>query len=987
MSTATLPPAARPLPKLPNNAHTSFVWRGADGRLEQHDVEMPVEEKTHRINGRVFACPVADCSTGEWVIEPATAPRNRHCPADGQPLIEMHLDDTERDPIPAARQRMLARVRRHVADQRDAAAARIRATVQKQADEAKRGLSNLSAEMYGGGLLKGHLPSLAATAVVEIGVVYVVDLAQPLESMALGAAIGTWGAILGYLMAVWMQKQWARWVRKEPLQGRSQSVAHRRALYAGKALAGTGMLFGSLGAIDALYGLNLTSGWQAAFVGVLTLGLAWLVNRDHWDRLWAARRRIRELAEQNARRAAEAEAARLAAEAERLREEARLREQLADVGAYDENNPEHQGERMRIEWERIGRLPTAVTGFPKIGATRIQPAQTREITAPDPDDPKKKVRIGWEYLGTCEPGALVAQGGVPPILAAKEWIVSVLFDGQYDGSAINVIDKPEGTQNTFLIMITERARLGQAVAWNPETAVQITDGGNHRTGYLGRSLTGDDLEEVLYHRGQTFGGLVTGASGNGKGGFAVRYLLNLLHARIFPLVFDPKELVDYGDFAGLFPMGFTKRHRRMILAFLHAERSRRQKVVSLNPKTNRYGARIAGESKWQHRHDDGSIDKMIVGGDGVERLIGLGEPMLSLWDEFHDLARDDKFVLEFTNHVRFQRVAGMGALVLTQGGGLEDLGNSVLREQVQGASLTNFRSGEMSARLSGNRNATYSVSDLPMLPGMCLRQAPGSPQIPLRAAFVTRDADAEDTVYTIVWGKGAEREMQIEDPLTWISEETVQIMKDTGVWDLWMLAREGGLEALLADTAEDPEDDDETAFVDYQRQVAMMQPKEVARQEPAPRKMQARDVLLAILHETPGLDRDGIATSDGWARAGMDAPADETITRAAKVLDPTVGGRYPLQPGQVKKIDRGPGSKSWTVMPEYLAEAAELAARLAPQAEQQQGFPGGAWITPGAMPAGMGTAAVVEMAAQRAAEMAQQIAAEQARIMAGERGR
>lgn len=963
MSTATLPAAARPLPKLPNNAHTSFVWRGADGRLDERDVEMPVDPKTHRINGRVFACPTPECSTGEWVIEPAQGPRNRHCPADGNPLIEMPLDDTQPDPISSARQRMLARISRHVADKRDAAAARIRAVAAKQVAEARRGVRHLGAEMYGGGLAKGHLPSLAATTTIEIGVVYVADLAQPLESLALAAAIGTWGALLGYLLAIIAQKQWARWVTKEPLAHRALSAAHRRSLYAGKALAGTGVLFGALGTIDGLVGLDLTSGWQAALVGVLGLGLAWLVNRDHWDRLWAARRRIRELAEEAALRAAAAEADRLAAEAQRLREEARLRDELAQVGALDPDNPLHQGERMRIEWERIARLETAILGFPKIGKTRIVPDQTREITAPDPVT-GTRVRIGWEYLGTCEPGALVANGAIPPVLAAKEWIVSVLFGGELEAANVSLIDKPGGRQNTFLIMVTERARLGDAVPWRADRAVHIEADGT-RYGYLGRALTGDDLDEILYTPGQAFGGMVTGTTGGGKGGYAIRHILNLLLAGILPILFDPKQLVDYADFVGIFPIGFTKRHRRIILTSLHLERERRQKVLAQAPKTNKYGAQVAGESRWStHDPHTGEI--------GV-----FGQPIEHIWDEFHDLAKDDKFLLDLTNHMRFQRAAAIGATLLSQGGGLEDWGNSVLRDLAGLVALTNFRSSDMQSRLAGQRNADYSTADLPMLPGMCLRRAPGTPQVPLRAAYITREADADDTVFTTLWGKGTEPQLQIPNPMDWISDETKELWETTGLMQLWRLAQgPGGLQALLADTAEDEEDDDEQAFIDYGRQIAKSHPKEVV-----PKQMQVREILLAILFETPGLDRDGILASDGWARAGRPVPDPATISRAAGVLDPTKGGELPLQPGMIKKIDRGAGSKSWTVTPEATPEAAEMAARLAPRLPQH----GASFAAPGSMmPPGMSTAATVEMAAARAAEMAQQIAAEQAKIMAAE---
>jgi hypothetical protein len=977
MSTATLPAATRPLPTLPGNAFKSHVWRSAPGEpLVEHDVEMPVDKATMMINGTAWVCPEATCTAGEWVIASAAEPKKRGCADHLLPFKKMVLDPSAEDPMAGGKQRLIARLNRQLADRRRATADRIRAEVDRQLAEARRGLNHLAAEMIvPKAPHKGHLPSIVGTIVVEVGAVYTVNLAGAVEAVAIGAAIGSWGAIVGYLLATWAQREWTVKVRKREWVGRKVQRAHDRGRYVGKAMAGAGGLLTALGLLDLIYGLDPRSVWQMGLLAVLGLGVAWVVNRDHWDRLWAARRRIREMNEQRARAAAEAEARRLEAEARRLEAEARLREQLAEVSAYDDNNPEHQGERLRIEWERIGGLATAAAGFPKIRQTRIVPARTKEVTAPDPDNPKKVVRIGWEYIGVCEPGALVANGGISPIVAAKEWIVSVLFDGRYSADNVAIVDKPENQQNTFMIMLTDGARLGAPVLWKAETAVEISDGGNLRTGYLGRSLTGQELHEVLYQQGQPFGGMVTGSTGTGKGGFATRHLLNLLLARIFPIVFDPKEFADFGDFVGLIPMGFTKRHRRMILRFLHLERSRRQKVGAASPKVNRYGAKIDGESKWQHRHDDGSIDKMVVGHDGVERNVGLGEPLEAIFDEFHDLAKDQEFILDFTNHVRFQRGAGMGALVLSQGGGLTDWGDSNLRDNVQGPSLTNFRSGEMQARMAGNRNGSYSVADLPKAPGMCLREAAGTPPVPLRAAYIGRGAQDEDTIYTTLYGKGAEKVLQIEDPMTWLSVETIELMKETGVWDLWMLAKKGGINALLADTAEDEEEDAE--FAAYNRAASsgygasaaltMPQPKQIV-----PKRLDIADILLAILHESPGLDLDGILAHDGWARAGRPAPTKSVLDRAARRLDPTEGGRNAMVGGLVKKIDRGPNSKSWTILPVAGKEAAQLAARLAPRpAASGPAHPG--------VPAGMTPAQIADMAAQRAAEMQELIAAEAAR--------
>lgn len=973
MPTATLPRTERPAFKIPANVAKSDVWYDKDGVLRQHAIELPVDPKTHKINGRLFACVVAGCPTAELVIEPATTlPEGKVCcPRDGNLLAYVPLDPDEADPVASGRQRQLAWLANLAAEKRARAAAAFResaamAAVRETRASAPEKLARLATDG------KGHLPSLAASVAVEVGVIYTVDLADALQTAALAAAITATGCIAGYLIAVYAEKI-RLWRRKEGFEGRAAKKARERGLWAGRASVSTGLFIAAVGVADAMTRLEPGNGMVWGVLALLGLGLSWWTNRDHWERLWAERRRLRELAAEKARRAAEASARLAEQEAAARLAEAQLREQLAQVGATDPDNPLHQGELMRIEWERISRLKTMPENFSQITRTKIVPDQTHEITAPDPVT-GKKVRIGWGYLGTCEPGALVGRGGLgSPLQAAKDWLVAVLFEGQYDGSQISLVDNPDGRQNTFMIMITERARLGDAVPWRAETAVRVADDGT-RYGYLGRSLTGDDLEEILYQPTQAFGGGVIGTTGGGKGGHATRHICNLLLALIFPVLQDPKRLVDYGDFVGMFPIGFTKRHRRMIMAFLHAERARRETKLAASPKTNRYGAAVAGESRW-NTHDPAT------------GLIGVyGQPIEHIWDEFHDQSKDQAFLADFCNLVRFERAAGLGVTLLSQGGGLDDFGNNTLRDLIVQTSLTMYRTGDLSSRLAGGRNQNYSTADLPMLPGMCLRQAPNSPRIPLRAAYITRDPNAEDTVYTTLWGKGAEPVLQIEDPLTWISEETIALMKDTGVWDLWMQARtyrpDGtwvpNITALLADDEED-EEGDEVAQALAQMAPKAMQPATNRQQQPSQTKMPARQVLMAILHETPGISLQEIYASDGWVRAvgWGKRPPDSTVTRAAKELDPTVGGTLPLPAGAVQKINRGEGSRSWTLTPAGAEEGAACAARLLPRQAPDSRVEPVAADTPAARSA-MATFEA-ENATLQAAEMAR-ILAEEARL-------
>jgi hypothetical protein len=966
MTTATMPRTERPLPSIPSGAHKSDIWKDREGVLQKHPIELPVDKDTNKINGMLFACVIAACNTAEWVIAPKTEPKTRHCPNDGQLLALVPLDDTEDDPIATGRQRQLAWIANRWAQKRQDYAERVRASsamtaVRDTRMAAPEKLAQLATDS------KGHLASLAATTAVEVGVIYTVEMTSALETAALAVTITTAGIIAGYLLAVYVEKIRLHW-RKEGFEGRAARKARERGLWAGRAAISTGLFLTVTGLIEGLAGLDAGSPVQWAVLSLLGLGLAWWTNGPHWAQLWAERRRVRQLALDKARRAAEAEALRAEQDAARLLQEAQLLARLAEVGAYDEDNPQHQGERMRIEWERISRLPTMRENFPQIEKTRIDPAQTREITAPDPHT-GKLVRIGWEYLGIAEPGALVGRGGMgSPLQAAKDWLVAVLFDGKFEPSAISLIDNPDNRQNTFMVMITERARLGDPVLYRAETAVRIDPDGT-RYGYLGRSLTGEELMETLYKETQPFGGGVVGTTGGGKGCDAIRHLCSSLLAAIFPIVVDPKRLVDYADFAGLFPIGFTRRHRRMILEFLHRERQRRETKLAAAPKTNRYGAKVTGESRWNtHDPQTGEIGPY-------------GQPILHLWDEFHDQAKDPAFLADFANLVRLQRAVAMGAKLLSQGGGLSDFGDSTLRDLVNQTSLTMYRTGELSSRLAGGRNQNYSTADLPKLPGMCLRQAGDTPQIPLRAAYITRDADAEDTVYTLLWGKGAEPVLQIEDPLTWIADETVEIMKETGVWDLWMLARDynpdgtfrPNIDRLLADDQED--EDEETGM-----EITLVRPKAVQPAMPAaPQgRMFVRDVVLAILHEHPGISRKEIDTSEVWERApGWGRPpAASSITRAADELDPTVAGTKPLSADAVQKIDRGPNSGSWTLTAAGTEQGARAASRLIRRPDGMRNEPG---LPPAAGPeGGASTTQIAENAVLRAAELAQQLAEEAA---------
>ena len=86
---------------------------------------------------------------------------------------------------------------------------------------------------------------------------------------------------------------------------------------------------------------------------------------------------------------------------------------------------------------------------------------------------------------------------------------------------------------------------------------------------------------------------------------------------------------------------------------------------------------------------------------------------------------------------------------------------------------------------------------------------------------------------------------------------------------------------------------------------------------PTAARMIALEVLLAILHETPGADRDAIMDSDAWRRAPgwTSPPTATTITRAANELG--------------DRIDRSAG---WRLTATGAALGARAAALLTQQA-------------------------------------------------------
>jgi len=812
-------------PNLPKGLKWSNVWK-VDGQFCEAPagVELPVDEQW-QITGRLWVCPVPGCESEKWTFDATTAEDAPCCPKHPTRMAVTPLDGRDPDPVQGAKGRaatyfagIYQRRRDAIAD---AATLRV-AAARKAVEEATR---RTTADM------RGHLPSIAASGLaLSVGTPLVV--ADPILAAVTSLAAGP-VALAAYVVAL-LVRRLRRTARRDEKQARRD---RRSARHVAAGILATGVwLAGS--AVASLLPVFL----HVTFTLLFGLLLTFAVNQAHWQDLWATRHRLKEMARLKAE-----------AEARRLAEETRLRTQQPPVATPaddlppDESDPLVVGQLMAAEWRRVSHLQAAGGSFPAMPRTWINPAETKPITAPVDGE---TVRIGWEYFGQSDPGALVARPGMQaPVTAAKDWLAAVLFDGRHNPTTVSLVDRPGGQANRFTLMITDSIPLGEPVRWQGKAGVKRLPNGTvlvHR----GRTIDGNDVHHPLVIPGQAFGGLVVGTRGGGKTAGTILYLLNCLAAQVFPLLFDPKQLVDYADFCGVFPIGVTQAHRDVFTDWLHAERRRRERLMARRPARDKFGRKVHGESSWN---------------------LADGPEVSHNWEEFHDLAQDDKWVDGLTNHIRFERAVMMGGRFVTQGGGLADLSNSVLRGLLNQTELTTYRMDGHQARLAGRKDGSYTASDLPPLPGMCLVTAPDMPPLPMRDAYVPRTLDHPESVFNLLYGLGAEKVPQFELPV--LPEPMLATMRRTGLSEIWERARgEDGLDRLLAD-AEDEE---------------YGGPSPVApTSASAVKGLSAEEVILAIAFRDPGLGPTALSRHAGWQRPGSPtrSPALSTITKPGNKLE------------------------------------------------------------------------------------------------------
>jgi hypothetical protein len=154
---------------------------------------------------------------------------------------------------------------------------------------------------------------------------------------------------------------------------------------------------------------------------------------------------------------------------------------------------------------------------------------------------------------------------------------------------------------------------------------------------------------------------------------------------------------------------------------------------------------------------------------------------------------------------------------------------------------------------------------------MCLVTSPSSAPLPLRTAYVPRTVNHPDSVFNQLYGRNAGKVLQLPPPR--LSEATMQVMRRTGLAEIWERAQgSGGLARLLAD-AEDEEYGGPSPVPAASAGVQKGQPIE--------------DVVLAIAYREPGLGPTAISRHPAWAKvaAGDEAPHLSTVDRAGRKLE------------------------------------------------------------------------------------------------------
>lgn len=833
-ATTTRVPAKKKLraPQLPDGFHMSTVWLdGRDRRIEGSEA-IPINSLTLKPAGVPWMCPQPDCETGEWVIDKGDGqaqPKRPYCPGHGSALVAQPIDAADPNAVASARTRLAQRVTAAVQRSREkvmeAAADRL-----LRAQQAVLEAGRSTAADYA-----SYAPSLGTAAALVVGGVTAVEAGDPLQVAAAACTFAVAGAVIAYAAAYWYSRERARQRGQRLTQGALDAGARRQARMVAAATGAAGLWT----AADA--GVRAAGYGQGTILGTLMLGaavlLCWLIGQGHWARLAAGRELQRRLAREQALLQMQA-----------AQREAKAAEQTVappTESVFDEEDPLQVGAWMARRWEEISRHPDVPNRFSVMPRTKILSELTRAVLAPQAGGGQR--RIGWEFVIQGEPGVLVPPPALPsPVIHARIWLAAML--GR-DPMSLAMVERPDGDINRAVLLITDGAPLGEPVPYLGRHGIQVLSSGTI-LGHDGRDIKGHDTFMPLYIPGQTFGGLVLGKSGGGKSQSRRVRILNNLYAGIYTTLYDPKNFVDYSEFAGIIPMGCTKEHRDVILRSLWAEMIRRQQMLSQLVGRDRHGRMRPVEGAWRIDRD--------------------GPPILSMWDEFHLESRDPDYVARLTTLSRLQRATASGVEVATQGGGLADLGDSVLRMLLNQTGLEVYKMAKQQAALGGY-TGSFDPNSLPSVAGMVLKvYGEGGEPIPQRSAFVTRD-DVDGSVYDHLYAPDGSQILFAPD----LPAETVAVFEREGLMDLLRLGQgPGGLARLQA------ADGDST--VPAPGMVAGPAPA-----GPAGKPIDGRIMVLAILASGPIRTFGEIAAHPMWLQDPNRSrlPKATTIHRPLKDLE------------------------------------------------------------------------------------------------------
>ena len=882
---------------LPEGVALSKVWREKPGGpLVKHDHERPVVDETDLPIGTWWMCPEPSCRVGEWVFPrdngESGRPKKQGCPDHVLRLLPGRTTAEDGDPKQAARNWLSRRMAEKTAAARkaatDAANARIAALRQAGIKDARK----LRAD------LREHVPSASVSLAALVADWTLLEHLDNLEGAALGTCIAVGGMVIAYWTVYLGELVWARRmgysIKELPRATRARAMSHARWIAAGVLSTGVWLTIGELvGArIDNLRGL-LMNVFAAVLIGV--------VNYNPWAAMVRERqesaRAAREAAESSARGEEERIAA-VAAERRRRAEEQRAAEEAALAEANrivsTEDDRITAGKKFADRWVRMieeAKQSGASPGF-DLARTGVVVDQTRKLTSTAGGE---EVVIGWEFLVRAEPGVLATRGtlATSPFLTIRPFLSSMLLidpakiDLAYEPFRANDNGEEERLINHGVITLSEHFPLGENVKHPGASACYIDDKGV-RWGFVGRDLRGQPVHRANYTPGQPGGGNRVGITGSGKSVATQITAYNDLLLGILPIIHDAgKRAMDFVDFLGVIPVGFTNEHRDVIRESLWAEMVRRQEWSNKQKRTGLGGMKVRGTPTWNAE-------------------LG-GPPIRAVWEEFHMHLKDPKFMSYLYSQVRLQRATAIMAETATQGGGLADMGDSTFREQLNEVCSQLMRVSDHTAGLTGYSGGIRPM-DLPSLPGMMIMQEFRATAVAFRSAFIDRDDELnpESLIYRMREPDGTEEGRQILFAPA-LPPETVEVFKRHGLMDLWELGKtDSGRERLLSES--DPVQS--TAFPDVLAALhAQAAPVTVK-----PR-MLAGDVVLALLrHATENnqphmLEKDMLASPwwqqvEGEWSKGSGIPSPSTVNRACERF---AKGEEPL-------VVRD-GEKQWSLTP------------------------------------------------------------------------